>query len=89
MAKAKLVSTFAIVLLLIFSIGIMSTEERVLLVSNMVKTGISRIPETRIHNNRMILNEIVTQGTDFRPTTPGHSPGIGHANGPASTEPKA
>ncbi|KAL8029967.1 hypothetical protein ABFX02_14G256900 [Erythranthe guttata] len=88
MAKAKLVSTSAIVLLLLFSIGIISTEERVL-VSNMVKTGISRIPETRIHNKRMILNEIATQGTDFRPTTPGHSPGIGHANGPASTEPKA
>lgn len=66
-----------------------------------MKAGISALgSRDRISNEKLLLetslnkahatsdNDRATEGTDdFRPTTPGHSPGIGHATGPASMGP--
>ncbi|KAH6778878.1 hypothetical protein C2S52_010115 [Perilla frutescens var. hirtella] len=35
----------------------------------------------------LINDELAAESADFRPTTPGHSPGVGHATGPSSTGP--
>ncbi|KAI3460254.1 hypothetical protein Pfo_016917 [Paulownia fortunei] len=121
MAKAKLIFTCAFLLLLIFSNGIISTEERLLSnmdrntnckkcpINEVIKTG-SRRPVMRSHSRilndkflkeiphnkalaskdqAIVDDEVAADGTDFRPTTPGHSPGIGHATGPSSTGPDA
>lgn len=88
MVKAQLIWTCAFVLLLIFSIGIISTEERLLT----KRSSINYCTKCRSHNQ--ILKPLASEDqamvddqfvTDFRPTTPGHSPGVGHATGPAAS----
>lgn len=45
-------------------------------------------PDSSAESDRPIVDKLETEieGGDFRPTTPGHSPGFGHGNGPSSIE---
>ncbi|KAE8665175.1 hypothetical protein F3Y22_tig00112649pilonHSYRG00036 [Hibiscus syriacus] len=92
MAKINLVLAALLVSVLFFSFGIKFTEERILKVEKLDETG--KVGVTDV--NRHILEEdssagnvngnTVFSGDDFQPTTPGHSPGAGHSNGPASND---
>ncbi|KAI3465402.1 hypothetical protein Pfo_022065 [Paulownia fortunei] len=66
-----------------------------------VKSSGSRMLVVRSHNpnlqgeflekiarNRAAGDDELVAGADFRPTTSGHSPGVGHATGPSSRGPK-
>ncbi|KAK4434457.1 hypothetical protein Salat_0608500 [Sesamum alatum] len=114
MARAKLnVCTYSVLILLVFSYGIIPTEERLMkmekstgckkycLINAVVKiAGRSMLVVNRISDDKF-LDEIsrskaIVDGkdqeikaTDFAPTTPGHSPGVGHGNGPSSSGPEA
>ncbi|KAL0432476.1 UNVERIFIED_CONTAM: hypothetical protein Slati_2581900 [Sesamum latifolium] len=117
MAKAKLnVCTYSILIFLVFSYGIIPTEERLLEIEKntgckkycstnaVIRTAGRRMLVVRsndrvsddeflheISRNKAIVNskDDEIKGTDFAPTTPGHSPGVGHGNGPASAGPDA
>ncbi|KAG8389994.1 hypothetical protein BUALT_Bualt01G0037200 [Buddleja alternifolia] len=49
----------------------------------------SRMLVVSTNPNRVLYRKFLAETTDFRPTTPGHSPGVGHATGPSSTGPEA
>ncbi|KAL4566281.1 hypothetical protein LXL04_030395 [Taraxacum kok-saghyz] len=40
---------------------------------------------TNIHDHGQDVGSVVISEGDFRPTTPGHSPGAGHSTGPTAT----
>lgn len=101
-ATFKLIYTSAFLLALLFSHGIISTEERQL------KTQISKKCSLNVcENNAREMGRNLRRGIldddqvrspgvsnveanstdDFRPTEPGHSPGAGHAKGPRSADP--
>ncbi|KAE8100630.1 hypothetical protein FH972_018510 [Carpinus fangiana] len=102
-ATFKLIYTSAFLLALIFSHGIISTEERQLRTQTNMKCSLSvcenNAREMGRNLHRGILDDEVrspagvsnveTNGTtdDFRPTEPGHSPGAGHAKGPRTADP--
>ncbi|KAL2242063.1 UNVERIFIED_CONTAM: hypothetical protein Sindi_0324300 [Sesamum indicum] len=113
MAKAKLnLCTYSILIFLVFSYGIIPTEERLLEIEKntsccsinaVIRTAGRRMPVVRsndrisgdefldeISRNKVIVDskDEEIKGTDFAPTTPGHSPGVGHGNGPASAGPE-
>lgn len=84
MANGKLMCPGVFLLVLIFSYGIISTEERLL------KTDPTNL--AILHRN-LLQNEVVAgfvppslsyksdADDGYRPTTPGHSPGAGHNAG--------
>lgn len=93
MAKGKVMCTCAFLLLLNFSYGIISSEARPLKAEkNITIPKINEIIVTKDsgHSRRTLRGHIVHSdenistdgGQDFPPTTPGHSPGIGHSAGP-------
>ncbi|XVF63995.1 hypothetical protein PTKIN_Ptkin09bG0131800 [Pterospermum kingtungense] len=93
MAKNNLILAGFFLLVLLFSYGITFTEERVLLKAvKLDESGNLHVKNTMINRktnlNRDILEEASAgNGTDdYRSTTPGHSPGVGHSNGPASND---
>ncbi|KAL2512736.1 Uncharacterized protein Adt_18336 [Abeliophyllum distichum] len=99
MAKASVICTSILLLSLFFSYGILSTEGRPLMTeknTNDIKfmtndektTRKMHVVSSSAQSDRPIVDELetVSEGDDFRPTTPGHSPGVGHGNGPATVE---
>ncbi|KAK8513863.1 hypothetical protein V6N13_005051 [Hibiscus sabdariffa] len=71
MAKNNLALSAALLLVLLFACGVAFTEERVLLADH----------------RALAANNVTAYDTDdFRPTTPGHSPGAGHSTGPSSDD---
>lgn len=88
--NAKLIFVTVFIFSLIFSYGIISTEGRHLI--NIDRKDVMNL-EVKIDSKRFDLrsharkDELATEDDDFRPTTPGHSPGVGHAYGPSSSEP--
>ena len=91
MAKNNLIIAGALLLVLLFSYGITFTEERVLKADKLHESGnvhVTNVMSSKTNLNRGILEEasVVNDTDDFRPTTPGHSPGAGHSIGPASDD---
>ncbi|KZV45200.1 hypothetical protein F511_11800 [Dorcoceras hygrometricum] len=94
MANAKLNFVTVFFFSLILSYGISSTEGRKLIskdATNLeVKLDMKRF-DVASHIDRItkdkIKDELAPEDDEFRPTTPRHSPGVGHAHGPSSTEP--
>ncbi|KAM1022332.1 hypothetical protein ACFX15_042493 [Malus domestica] len=96
MANGKLI---VLLLVLIFSYGIISTEERSLKTDHTKGGSTSISGDNYLNSRRSVLEsellDFVPQvlgyesaPTDnFRPTTPGHSPGAGHSTGPQVAEP--
>ncbi|XWS24272.1 hypothetical protein CRYUN_Cryun28dG0086600 [Craigia yunnanensis] len=92
MAKNNLILAGALLLVLFFAYGITFTEERRLLKADhkIDKSGIgnhvTNVMSSRKTNlNRDVLEDALTGNVnpaystdDFRPTTPGHSPGAGY-----------
>ncbi|KAE8729192.1 hypothetical protein F3Y22_tig00003725pilonHSYRG00044 [Hibiscus syriacus] len=69
MAKNNLALPAALLIVLLFAHGIAFTEERLLLA----------------YHKALAADNVTAYDTDdFRPTTPGHSPGGGHSTGPSS-----
>jgi hypothetical protein len=97
-ATFKLIYTSAFLLALIFSHGIISTEERQLMTRTNMKCSLSVCENNASEMGRNLrrgvlddevrspagVSNVETNGTtdDYRPTEPGHSPGAGHAKGP-------
>ncbi|KDP38388.1 hypothetical protein JCGZ_04313 [Jatropha curcas] len=79
MANAKFNFSIALIIALVLSHGISSTEQRVL--KEMREASVS---SGSFNFHRNILVELEGDSDDFRPTNPGHSPGAGHSNGPSS-----
>lgn len=110
-------STFFL-LSLLFSYGIIPTEERLLQVERIqvgdstAASGKNSQHATEVENidslefanfrrdvlkregfdhappsNNRFFGNVKTQSDDYRPTTPGHSPGAGHSNGHSSDRP--
>ncbi|KAL2538058.1 precursor of CEP9-like [Forsythia ovata] len=100
MAKASVICTSILLLSLFLSYGILSTEGRPLMMTEKntndskfmtndeETTRAMRVISSSAQSDRPIVDELETEseGDDFRPTTPGHSPGVGHGNGPATVE---
>lgn len=94
MAKNNLILAGALLVVLLFAYGITFSEERRLLSGNHAtnvmtsghKTNLNRdVSEDASDDN---VNTTAYNTNDFRPTTPGHSPGAGHwsSTGPASAD---
>lgn len=96
MAKNNLILAGFFLIVLLISYGITFTEERVLLEAmkldesgNYAHLKNVRSGSGKTNLNRDILEEALAGGNgtdDYRPTTPGHSPGAGHSNGPNSND---
>ncbi|KAK8572523.1 hypothetical protein V6N13_048117 [Hibiscus sabdariffa] len=95
MAKINLVLAGVLVSVLLFCITV--TEERLLKVDRLDEPGNVDVTDVRTNLNRGISEEdswagkannrtTDSSGDGFQPTTPGHSPGAGHSNGPASND---
>ena len=88
MAKNNLILAGALLLVLLFAYGITFTEERRLLKADhkLDESGnhVTNVMSSRKTNSGNVNTAYVTD--DFRPTTPGHSPGGGHSTGPASDD---
>lgn len=76
MAKFNFILAVALVIALVLSHGITSTEGRQL------KLQQKSVMSTR--NFNFYRRNLDGDSDDFRPTNPGHSPGAGHSNGPSS-----
>ncbi|GMI78513.1 hypothetical protein HRI_001520600 [Hibiscus trionum] len=96
MAKINLVLAGFLVSVLLLCFGITVTEER-LLVDKLDEPGNVDVTNLMTNFSRGIAEEDSSaanvnnrskdfSGDDFQPTTPGHSPGAGHSNGPASND---
>ncbi|XVE70019.1 hypothetical protein DITRI_Ditri10aG0038100 [Diplodiscus trichospermus] len=93
MAKNNLSLASALLLVLLFSYGITFTEERLLKAGKLVKSGnvhVTNVMSSKTNLNHDILEEASAGNItdDFRPTTPGNSPGAGHSTGPTSDDNK-
>lgn len=86
----KSVSTSIFFLALVVLHGIQNTEERHLKTSSSLNIeGIYKKRAAEINpsivviytRRRVLRKEVITHPTDFRPTNPGNSPGVGHSNG--------
>ncbi|KAL4273166.1 hypothetical protein GQ457_13G020090 [Hibiscus cannabinus] len=97
MAKINLVLAGVLISVLLFCFGITVTEERLLKVDSLDEPENVDVTDVRTNLNRDISEEdswageakntsTDSSGDDFQPTTPGHSPGAGHSNGPASND---
>lgn len=90
MASVKQMSAGVFLLVLVFSYGIIITEERLLKAKNHTTLYNNSVKEmgteggNNLNSYRYLLeNEAEYMPVDdFRPTSPGHSPGAGHKNGP-------
>ncbi|KAJ9166195.1 hypothetical protein P3X46_020977 [Hevea brasiliensis] len=83
MARVKIIFTIALIIALVLSYEISSTEGRLLKIqeNSVMSTG-----DFNFHRRNPLVD---TEGDsdDFRPTDPGHSPGAGHPKGPSSAAP--
>ncbi|XWS25659.1 hypothetical protein CRYUN_Cryun27aG0086500 [Craigia yunnanensis] len=91
MANNNLILAAALLLVLLFSYGITFSEERLLKADKLDESGnvhVTNVMSRKTNLNRDILEEASAgYGTDdFRPTTPGHSPGAGHSIGLANND---
>lgn len=94
MAKTKL-SLLLLLFLLILSSEIVSTEGRVVMKMSKsrniheeaIKAAMGSPSKQNPSSTNTIEDEVAAEGADYRPTTPGHSPGVGHATGPSSIGP--
>ncbi|CAH8362787.1 unnamed protein product [Eruca vesicaria subsp. sativa] len=84
----KTVSTFIFFLGLAVWHGIQNTEERHLKTTSLEIEPTYKKPEAENPNivvtytRRSVLHKAaITHPTDFRPTNPGNSPGVGHSHG--------
>ncbi|AEE32172.1 Precursor of CEP1 [Arabidopsis thaliana] len=82
------VSTSIFFLALVVLHGIQDTEERHLKTTSLEIEGIYKKTEAEhpsivvTYTRRGVLQkEVIAHPTDFRPTNPGNSPGVGHSNG--------
>lgn len=67
-----------------------SSSNRTVLSGSLLEGIINYNDTTSVTNRHTGTNQdqsVETVANDFRPTTPGHSPGVGHANGPSSSGP--
>ncbi|PPS12103.1 hypothetical protein GOBAR_AA08572 [Gossypium barbadense] len=73
MAKNNIFFVGALLFVLLFAYGVSFSEERVLKAD---------------HYEAFVADNVGTEydTDDFRPTTPGHSPGAGHSTGPNSDD---
>ncbi|KAH1057841.1 hypothetical protein J1N35_035906 [Gossypium stocksii] len=73
MAKNDILFVGALLFVLLFAYGVSVSEERVLKAD---------------HYEAFVADNVGTEydTDDFRPTTPGHSPGAGHSTGPNSDD---
>ncbi|GLU04315.1 hypothetical protein SLE2022_214680 [Rubroshorea leprosula] len=95
MAKDKLIFASSFLLLLLFSCEIITFIEgrpwKTVMEENhekYMRRGVleeraSDEPGTVAAGQRRIAQNVIADADDFRPTTPGHSPGAGHSLGPA------
>lgn len=79
-----------LVLLLVATFLITSSEGRSLSSENINGATIhhrtNKVTKTSAHSDHgQESGSMVISEGDFRPTTPGHSPGVGHSTGPAAT----
>ncbi|XVE70018.1 hypothetical protein DITRI_Ditri10aG0038000 [Diplodiscus trichospermus] len=91
MAKNNLSLASALLLVLLFSYGITFTEGRLLKAGKLDESGnvhVTNVMSSKTNLNRDILEEASAGNItdDFRPTTPGNSPGAGHSTRPASDD---
>ncbi|XP_019094897.1 PREDICTED: uncharacterized protein LOC109130160 [Camelina sativa] len=85
----KSVSTFTFFLALVVVHGIQNTEERHLQTTSLeIERIYKKKPEARnptivvTYTRRSVLGKaVIFHPTDFRPTSPGNSPGVGHSHG--------
>ncbi|KAK8478891.1 hypothetical protein V6N13_059052 [Hibiscus sabdariffa] len=71
MAKNNIALAGALLIVLLFAYGVAFTEERLL----------------EADHKALAADNVTAYDTDdFRPTTPGHSPGAGHSTGPSSND---
>ncbi|ESQ30863.1 hypothetical protein EUTSA_v10012057mg [Eutrema salsugineum] len=84
----KSVSTCIFFLALTVLYGIQITEERHLTttsseIERIYKKGEARTSSIGVtHTRRSVPGKaVISHPTDFRPTNPGNSPGVGHSNG--------
>ncbi|XVE94845.1 hypothetical protein REPUB_Repub02eG0044800 [Reevesia pubescens] len=97
MAKNNLILAGALLLVLLFAYGITFSEERLLKADYKLDDSgnhVTNVMSSRKTNlNRYTLEDAsagsantVYDTDDFRPTTPGHSPGAGHSIGPTGND---
>lgn len=101
MAKLKVIAALGFLLVIFFSYGIISSHERKLteakkelpMARDLDNTG-SNVSYRNMSNYDAISNNaaadhsvVMDSGEDFRPTTPGRSPGSGHSKGNNIAEP--
>ncbi|EEF52452.1 conserved hypothetical protein [Ricinus communis] len=82
MARVKLNFSIVLVIALVVSYGITSTEERQLRMQ--VRAAGMEKGTGNLYFGRSLLVDNDGDSDDFRPTNPGHSPGAGHSTGPSS-----
>ncbi|XVF36229.1 hypothetical protein REPUB_Repub19eG0040400 [Reevesia pubescens] len=98
--NCNLILAGAFLLVFLFAYGITFTEARLLKADHNLDESGNVVHVTNVMSsgrktnlNRHILDDASSAGNvnttaydtdDFRPTTPGHSPGAGHSTGPAS-----
>lgn len=92
MANGKLMCASVFLLVLILSYGIISTEERLLITDPANQAILHRkVLENEVAAGSATLTYESVPDDNYRPTTPGHSPGAGHnaghSGGPEAVKP--
>ncbi|KAM1134055.1 hypothetical protein ACFX13_044007 [Malus domestica] len=83
MAKAKLLFACVFLLALVLSSGIISTEARSMNTADPSNSNSEFIePKNPSISKPSYTVVAVKEANAFRPTTPGHSPGVGHGSPP-------
>ncbi|EOA39370.1 hypothetical protein CARUB_v10012437mg [Capsella rubella] len=85
----KSVSTFTFFLVLLVLHGVHNTEERHLKTTSLEIEPVYKEPDqaksptivVTYTRRRVLRKAVISHPTDFRPTSPGNSPGVGHSHG--------